>query len=56
MLLLLSLLPLLAPFFCVSAASTIQLGKTTLVGRDIPTLQQEFFGGSSYRWVQRLHN
>ncbi|KAJ7178188.1 esterase 1, partial [Mycena filopes] len=25
--------------------ATIKLGKSTLVGRDIPTLQQEFFGG-----------
>ncbi|KAJ7914432.1 extracellular triacylglycerol lipase precursor [Mycena leptocephala] len=48
MLLLLSLLPLAAPFFCVNASPTIQLGKTTLVGLEIPTFQQEFFGGIPY--------
>jgi hypothetical protein len=47
MLLLLSFLPLAVPFFCVNASPTIQLGKTTLVGLEIPTFQQEFFGGSS---------
>ncbi|KAJ6615101.1 esterase 1 [Mycena sp. CBHHK59/15] len=29
----------------VDSAPTIQLGKTTLVGRDITVLQQDFFGG-----------
>ncbi|KAJ7118477.1 extracellular triacylglycerol lipase precursor [Mycena crocata] len=44
MLALLTLLTSLA-FSYVDGAPTIQLGETILVGRDIPTLQQEFFGG-----------
>ncbi|KAJ6457783.1 esterase 1 [Mycena vitilis] len=32
-------------FVSVHADPTIQLGNTTLVGRSIPTFQQEFFGG-----------
>jgi hypothetical protein len=47
MFLLLAFLPLVAHFASVSATPTIQLGKTTLVGQDIASLQQEFFGGSS---------
>ncbi|KAF5350557.1 hypothetical protein D9756_008575 [Leucocoprinus leucothites] len=30
------------------AAAQVKIGKTTLIGRDIPTLQQEFFGGIPY--------
>lgn len=45
MLVLLSLLSS-AGLACVNAAS-IQLGRTTLVGRDITPFQQEFFGGSA---------
>ncbi|KAJ7870445.1 esterase 1 [Mycena leptocephala] len=48
MFLLLAFLPLVAYFASVNATPTIQLGKTTLVGRDIASLQQEFFGGISY--------
>ena len=29
------------------AAPQVKVGKTTLIGRDIPTLGQEFFGGES---------
>ncbi|KAJ7118439.1 extracellular triacylglycerol lipase precursor [Mycena crocata] len=32
-------------FACVNGAPTIKLGQTTLLGRDISTFQQEFFGG-----------
>jgi hypothetical protein len=32
----------------VKSAPTIKLGEITVVGRDISTLQQEFFGGSPY--------
>ncbi|KAJ7937846.1 esterase 1 [Mycena leptocephala] len=48
MFLLLVFLPLVAHFASVNATPTIQLGKTTLVGRDIASLQQEFFGGIPY--------
>ncbi|KAJ7766330.1 extracellular triacylglycerol lipase precursor [Mycena maculata] len=42
MLLLLSFLTL---FVCINGSPTIELGETTLMGLDIPTFQQEFFGG-----------
>ncbi|KAJ6606213.1 esterase 1 [Mycena vulgaris] len=38
------LLTSVARLVCVSGV-TLRLGKTTVVGRDIPTLGQEFFGG-----------
>ncbi|KAJ7105293.1 extracellular triacylglycerol lipase precursor [Mycena epipterygia] len=44
MLLLLSLLTSLTQLVCTNASPTIRLGATTLVGRDIAPLQQEFFG------------
>ncbi|KAF7358222.1 Carboxylic ester hydrolase [Mycena venus] len=50
MLIFLSLLASLASQFVsgVNAAPTIQLGKTTLVGREIASVQQEFFGNIPY--------
>jgi hypothetical protein len=39
------LLPILLARFVSAAAPTIQLGKTTLTGRAIDSLGQEFFGG-----------
>ncbi|KAF9261946.1 esterase 1 [Marasmius fiardii PR-910] len=40
---------LLAFVSCVfAAAPTVRLGKTTLVGRDVTLLQQDFFGGIPY--------
>ncbi|KAJ7111464.1 extracellular triacylglycerol lipase precursor [Mycena epipterygia] len=48
MFVLLSLLTSLARVLCVNGSPTIQLGATTLVGRDIAPLQQEFFGGIPY--------
>ncbi|KAJ7890270.1 Alpha/Beta hydrolase protein [Mycena leptocephala] len=48
MLLLIGLLPLVVGLVRASASPTIQLGNTTLIGRDI-SVQQEFFGGSLYR-------
>ncbi|KAJ6552220.1 extracellular triacylglycerol lipase precursor [Mycena vulgaris] len=45
MLVLLSVLAFLAPFTYVNASPTIRLGKTTLVGLDIPTLHQDLFAG-----------
>ncbi|KAJ7111474.1 extracellular triacylglycerol lipase precursor [Mycena epipterygia] len=45
MLVLLSLLTSLTPLVFVNGSPTIRLGETTLVGRDIAPLQQEFFGG-----------
>ncbi|KAJ7023451.1 extracellular triacylglycerol lipase precursor [Mycena alexandri] len=36
---------LLVKFVYTNASPTIKLGETTLVGRDIPSLGQEFFGG-----------
>ncbi|KAJ7766333.1 extracellular triacylglycerol lipase precursor [Mycena maculata] len=45
MLLLLSLLASLAQFVCIKGSPTIQLGKTTLVGLDIPTFVQDLFAG-----------
>ncbi|KAJ7111473.1 extracellular triacylglycerol lipase precursor [Mycena epipterygia] len=45
MLVLLSLLTSLTHFVCVNGSPKIQLGATTLVGRDIAPLKQEFFGG-----------
>ncbi|KAJ6546249.1 extracellular triacylglycerol lipase precursor [Mycena vulgaris] len=38
----------LAPLLCVGAAPTVRLGNATLVGRDLPLLQQAFFGGIPY--------
>jgi hypothetical protein len=42
----------LTPFFIlvllhsfVHAVPQVKLGATTLIGLDVPTLQQEFFGG-----------
>ncbi|KXN82865.1 Lipase 2 [Leucoagaricus sp. SymC.cos] len=32
-------------FVGAHAAPQVKIGKTTIIGRDIPTLQQEFFGG-----------
>ncbi|KAJ7124263.1 esterase 1 [Mycena epipterygia] len=43
--LLLSLLAPLVQFVCITASPTIRLGKTTLVGVDIPTFQQDLFAG-----------
>ncbi|KAF7343254.1 Carboxylic ester hydrolase [Mycena venus] len=37
-----------ARFSCANASPTIQLGNTTLVGQNIPTFGQEFFGGIPY--------
>ncbi|KAJ7206504.1 extracellular triacylglycerol lipase precursor [Mycena pura] len=48
MLLLLSLLTSIARFYSVNGAPTIQLGKTTLVGREIASFEQDFFGGIPY--------
>ncbi|KAJ7436854.1 extracellular triacylglycerol lipase precursor [Mycena latifolia] len=45
MLLLFSLLTPLVQFVCVAASPAIRLGKTTLVGLDIPTFQQDLFAG-----------
>ncbi|KAF7366897.1 Carboxylic ester hydrolase [Mycena sanguinolenta] len=54
MVLLLSLLSIAARFVSSNATPTIQLGKTTLTGRAIDTLGQEFFGGlpDIYPWYQ----
>ncbi|KAJ7661901.1 esterase 1 [Mycena polygramma] len=41
-------LALFLSIICVEAFPTILLGNTTLVGRDIPSVQQEFFGGIPY--------
>ncbi|KAF5361638.1 hypothetical protein D9758_007278 [Tetrapyrgos nigripes] len=38
----------LAAAFTVLAAPEVKLGRTTVIGRDIPSLQQEFFGGLPY--------
>jgi hypothetical protein len=44
----LNLIVSLATLLCVnSQAPTIRLGKTTLVGRDVTLLKQDFFGGPS---------
>ena len=40
-----AILALLVCISCSFAEPTVKLGKTTLVGRSIPTLDQEFFGG-----------
>ncbi|KAJ7507021.1 esterase 1 [Mycena galericulata] len=48
MLPLLSFVTSVAWFVFVNGAPTVQLGKTTVVGIDIPTLQQDFFGGIPY--------
>ncbi|KAJ7507024.1 esterase 1 [Mycena galericulata] len=48
MLVLLGLLTSVARFACVNGVPTIQLGPTTLVGQDLPTFQQDFFGGIPY--------
>ncbi|KAJ7448264.1 esterase 1 [Mycena galericulata] len=48
MLPLLSFVTSVAWFVSVNGAPTVQLGKTTVVGLDIPTLQQEFFAGIPY--------
>ncbi|KAJ7793691.1 extracellular triacylglycerol lipase precursor [Mycena olivaceomarginata] len=48
MLLFLNLLPLVLRLVFVDASPTIQLGRTTLVGREIASLQQEFFGNIPY--------
>ncbi|KAJ7206513.1 extracellular triacylglycerol lipase precursor [Mycena pura] len=48
MLLLLGLVTSLARFASATDAPTIQLGKTTLVGRAIASLEQDFFGGIPY--------
>ncbi|KAJ7465470.1 extracellular triacylglycerol lipase precursor [Mycena galericulata] len=48
MLLLLSLVTSVAWFVSINGAAIVQLGKTTVVGLDIPTLQQDFFGGIPY--------
>ncbi|KAJ7225244.1 esterase 1 [Mycena haematopus] len=48
MLLLLTLLPLISRFVSTNASPTLQLGKTTLAGREIASLQQEFFGNIPY--------
>ncbi|KAJ7131214.1 esterase 1 [Mycena epipterygia] len=45
MLVLLSLLTSLTQLVGVNGSPTIRLGATTLIGRDIAPLQQEFFGG-----------
>ncbi|KAJ7507037.1 extracellular triacylglycerol lipase precursor [Mycena galericulata] len=45
---LLNLVISVASFVSVNGAPTVQLGKTTVVGLDIPTLQQDFFGGIPY--------
>jgi hypothetical protein len=37
---------LLAAASTVFAAPQVKLGGTTLIGRDIPSLEQEFFGGT----------
>ncbi|KAJ7858463.1 extracellular triacylglycerol lipase precursor [Mycena leptocephala] len=42
---LLALLFSVAQFVCINASPTIQLGGTTLAGREIAPFQQEFFGG-----------
>ncbi|KAJ6585387.1 extracellular triacylglycerol lipase precursor [Mycena capillaripes] len=39
---------LLACIICANASPTLRLGKTTLVGREIASVQQEFFGGIPY--------
>jgi hypothetical protein len=43
--LLLSLLAPLVQFACIAASPAIRFGKTTLVGLDIPTFQQDLFAG-----------
>ncbi|KAF7358085.1 Carboxylic ester hydrolase [Mycena venus] len=44
MLLLLALISVLR-FLEINGSPTVRLGKTTVVGRDIPTFRQDFFGG-----------
>ncbi|KAJ7178173.1 extracellular triacylglycerol lipase precursor [Mycena filopes] len=39
---------LLAQLACANASPQVKLGETTLIGRDIPSLGQEFFGGIPY--------
>jgi hypothetical protein len=51
MLVLLALLFSVAQFVCINASPTIQLGGTTLAGREIAPFQQEFFGGPSYSFL-----
>ncbi|KAF8176885.1 esterase 1 [Mycena galopus ATCC 62051] len=48
MLLLVSLLPFVSRFVCVNASPTVQLGDTTLIGREIASFEQEFFGNIPY--------
>ncbi|KAJ7233584.1 extracellular triacylglycerol lipase precursor [Mycena haematopus] len=48
MLLFLTLLPLISRFVSTNGSPTLQLGKTTLAGREIASLQQEFFGNIPY--------
>ncbi|KIK54100.1 hypothetical protein GYMLUDRAFT_177894 [Collybiopsis luxurians FD-317 M1] len=43
-----SILPLLQAIFVASASPEIFLGQTKVVGIDVPTLSQEFFGGIPY--------
>ena len=45
-------------FIQVSASPQVQLGNTTIVGRDIPAFKQEFFGGQCIRssWFEALRS
>ncbi|KAF5361721.1 hypothetical protein D9758_007283 [Tetrapyrgos nigripes] len=52
MALFLCLVLLISALSVVFAAPEVKIGRTTIVGRDIPSLQQEFFGGL----VHFLHN
>ncbi|KAF8189617.1 esterase 1 [Mycena galopus ATCC 62051] len=48
MLLLVLLLSSILQFVCIDASPTVQLGETTLVGREIASFEQEFFGNIPY--------